>query len=90
MTLLIAAVVLLWHVRSDAARFNRAKRLVHIGVALGLLVWFFGFLVVGGEWFQMWQSQKWNGQQGAFRFYLTILAVLIFVNQEDGDLRRGS
>jgi predicted small integral membrane protein len=25
-----------------------------------------------------------------FRFYLTILAVLIFVNQEDGDLRRGS
>ena len=53
LTLLIAAVVLLWHVRSDAARFNRAKRLVHIGPALGFLVWFFGFLVVGGEWFQM-------------------------------------
>ena len=28
--------------------------------------------------------------KAAFRFYLTILAVLIFVNQEDGDLRRGS
>ena len=41
LTLLIAAVVLLWHVRSDAARFNRAKRLVHIGAALGFLVWFF-------------------------------------------------
>jgi predicted small integral membrane protein len=54
LTLLIAAVVLLWHVRSDAARFNRAKRLVHIGAALGFLVWFFGFLVVGGVWFQMW------------------------------------
>lgn len=86
----IAAVALLRHLRSDGARFNRAKRFVFIGAALGFLVWFFGFMVVGGEWFQMWQSQKWNGQQAAFRFYLTILAVLIFVNQEDGDLRRGS
>jgi len=68
LTLLIAAVVLLWHVRSDATRFNRAKRLVHIGAALGFLVWFFGFLVVGGEFFQMWKSQTWNGQQAAFRF----------------------
>jgi predicted small integral membrane protein len=86
----IAAVALLAHLRSDGARFNRAKRFVFIGATLGFLVWFSGFMVVGGEWFQMWQSQKWNGQQGAFRFYLTILAVLIFVNQEDGDLRRGS
>ena len=89
MTLLIAAILLLWHIRSDAARFNRAKRLVHIGAALGFLVWFFGFLVVGGEWFQMWQSQTWNGQEAAFRFYVTILAALIFVNQQDADLRAG-
>jgi predicted small integral membrane protein len=82
----IAAVALLRHLRSDEARFNRAKRFVFIGATLGYLVWFFGFMVVGGEWFQMWQSQKWNGQQGAFRFYMTILAVLIFVNQKDGDL----
>ncbi len=27
-----------------------------------------------------------NGQEAAFRFYLTILAVLIFVNQADDDL----
>jgi len=89
LTLLIAAVVLLWHVRSDAARFNRAKRLVRIGAALGFLVWFFGFLVVGGEWFQMWKSQTWNGQQAAFRFYVTILAALIFDNRQDADLPEG-
>ena len=89
MTLLIAAVVLLWHVRSDATRFNRAKRLVHIGAALGFLVWFFGFLVVGGEFFQMWKSQTWNGQQAAFRFYVTILAALIFDNRQDADLPEG-
>jgi predicted small integral membrane protein len=42
-----------------------------------------GFMVLGGEWFQMWQSPQWNGQEAAFRFYLTILAVLIFAMQKD-------
>src|SRR5215472_18777876 len=78
-----AAILLLRHLRSDAASFNRAKRLTAVAAGFGFLVWFFGFMVVGGEWFQMWQSPKWNGQQPAFRFYLTILAVLIFVMQKD-------
>jgi len=82
----IAAVALLRGLQSGADRFNRSKRFVFIGATLGFLVWFFGFMVVGGEWFQMWQSPTWNGQQAAFRFYLTILAVLIFVSQPDGDL----
>jgi len=48
--------------------------------------WFFGFIVVGGEWFLMWQSDAWNAQDAAFRFYMTILGVLIFVNQPDREL----
>ena len=77
------AALLLRHLRSPAASFNRAKRLTAVAAGLGFLVWFFGFMVIGGEWFQMWQSPQWNGQQPAFRFYLTILAVLIFVMQKD-------
>src|SRR5580704_3583549 len=69
-----AAALLLRHLRSPATSFNRSKGLA--AVAAGL-----GFMVIGGEWFQMWQSSQWNGQQPAFRFYLTILAVLIFVMQ---------
>ncbi|MER8484734.1 DUF2165 family protein [Mesorhizobium sp. M1322] len=37
----------------------------------------------------MWQSNIWNGQQKAFMFYMTMLAVLIFVVQPNGDLRKG-
>ncbi|MGA7546377.1 MAG: DUF2165 family protein, partial [Methyloceanibacter sp.] len=44
------------------------------------------FMVVAGEWFAMWESQTWNGQEAAFRFYMAVLAVLLFVNQTDGDL----
>jgi hypothetical protein len=78
-----AAALLLRHLRSQAAYFNRAKGLAAVAAGLGFIVWFFGFMVIGGEWFQMWQSSQWNGQEAAFRFYLTILAVLIFVMQKD-------
>jgi predicted small integral membrane protein len=79
-------IALLRALRADAGAFQRAKRLALAGASMGFLVWFLGFMVVGGEWFQMWQSGTWNGQQAAFRFYLTLLAVAIFVNQPDAEL----
>ena len=57
-----------------------------LAATMGFLVWFLGFMVIGGEWFAMWQSSTWNGQDAAFKFYITILAVLIYVNQPDGEL----
>ena len=48
--------------------------------------WFFGFMVVAGEWFSMWESKTWNGEEAAFRFYAAVLAVLILLNQPDPDL----
>jgi len=80
----LGAIALARHLRSDRAAFARARRFVYIGAALGFLLWFLGFMVVGGEWFLMWQSHTWNGQQAAVSFYLTILGVLIFVNQPEG------
>ncbi len=60
-------------------RFARAKGWAISGCVLGFLLWFFGFIVIGGEWFAMWQSQSWNGINSAFRFVMVILGVLIFV-----------
>jgi len=71
--------------RGPAALFNAAKPAVALGIGLGFLVWFTGFSVVGGEWFAMWQSKEWNGVPSAFRFTVTLLLVLIFVMQPDGD-----
>jgi predicted small integral membrane protein len=76
-----AAVEMARSLRGDASGFQRSKRFVYIGSTLGFLVWFFGFMVVGGEWFAMWHSKEWNGQQAAFRIYMTILGVLVFVTQ---------
>lgn len=77
----------LWNARNgSAAAFNAAKSGVVFAATMGFLVWFLGFMVIGGEWFAMWQSKSWNGQDAAFKFYITILAVLIFVNQPDHEL----
>jgi len=67
------------HLRGHPAEFRRALRFVWTGAGLAFLLWFIGFMVVGGEWFAMWQSRDWNGQQAAFRFYVTAMLVLLVV-----------
>ncbi len=85
--LFLAGAIRLIQVRNaSGAVFNEAKTLVIAAATLAFLVWFFGFMVVAGEWFAMWQSQTWNGQEAAFRFYMAVLGVLIFVALPDGDL----
>jgi predicted small integral membrane protein len=62
-----------------ASAFNRAKGFAVAGLTLGFLIWQVGFMSVGGEWFGMWMSAKWNGVPDAFRFFVTILMVLIYL-----------
>jgi predicted small integral membrane protein len=76
---------LLRRLRADALTFNRAKNLLVAGLTLAFLLYQFGFVTIGGEWFGMWMSSQWNGVPSAFRFLITILAVLIFVALPDGE-----
>ena len=45
--------------------FNAAKALVVAAATVAFLVWFFGFMVVAGEWFAMWQSKTGNRRPSA-------------------------
>ena len=54
-------------------------------MTVGFGLWFFGFLVVAGEFFASWQSKEWNGQEAAFRIAMVILGVLVFVSLPGGD-----
>lgn len=83
---LAGAIQMTRALNASGAEFNRAKAYAIAGALLAFFVWFFGFMVVAGEWFAMWESKVWNGQEAAFRFYVTVLAVLILLNQPDPDL----
>ena len=71
--------------RGTAAAFHRAKQVSIAALAIGLLMWLVVFLDVGGEWFLMWQSKTWNGQDAAFRMFTVVGIVLLIVVQSDTD-----
>ncbi|MFG1478068.1 DUF2165 domain-containing protein [Xanthobacter sp. V4C-4] len=79
------AGLMLARLRAPVAAFERAKGLVYLGGALAFALWFFGFMVVAGEYFAMWQSKDWNGQQGAFHIYVAVIGMLILVALPERD-----
>ena len=83
--LAVGAVVLLTRLTAPADVFNRAKVWAVAGLSVGFGLWFFGFLVVAGEYFAMWQSKIWNGQEAAFRITMVILVVLVLVSLPDNE-----
>jgi predicted small integral membrane protein len=91
----IAAAILLWWgaarmlraMRSSANIFAAAARLSAYALALSLLMWLVAFLAVGGEWFLMWQSHAWNGQEAAFRNFAVTGLVLLIVAQPEAEIQ---
>lgn len=69
----------------DPDGFSEAKGIAILGLTLGIILWFSGFITIGGEWFLMWQSDVWNGQQAAFRLVVIIGITLLYLAQPDGE-----
>jgi len=67
----------------DRAGFHAAKGPGLLGLLGALALWFFGFQVVGGEWFASWQSETWNGLDSAARFSTFALVSLLFLSLEN-------
>ena len=77
------AVALFRALRAPAKAFNAAKGLPVLALTLSLLMWLVAFLTVGAEWFLMWQSHTWNGQEAAFRMFVIVGIVLVIMLQPD-------
>ena len=71
--------------RGPAAAFHQAKRTAIVALTLSSLMWLFAFLSIGGEWFLMWQSKTWNGQDAAFRMFTVVGIVLLLVALPDAE-----
>lgn len=88
---LAATVAMAAALRAPKAVFRRAKALTALGALLAFGLWFVVFMGIAGEWFAMWQSHTWNGQDAAFKFYMTALAVAIYVFLDnDGEAGSGA
>lgn len=77
--------VRLLRARDDVRGFNQAKGIAIAGLTLGIVLWFSGFVSIGGEWFLMWQSDVWNGIQPAFRLIVVFGISLVYLTRPDDD-----
>lgn len=51
--------------KATSDKFTAAKSIGYWAFIGAILLWFVGFIVIGSEWFAMWQSDIWNGKQTA-------------------------
>jgi len=89
---LVATVLLSWGalrlllaMRLSAAEFNASKDVAVGALTVSLLLWLVAFLTVGGEWFLMWQSRIWNGQDAAFRNFAVVGIVFLVLIQPENE-----
>ncbi len=70
--------------RAPAESFNASKTLAIVGCGIGVIVWMGLFFVIGGAYFQMWQTQVGAASfNGSFQYFMTCLVVLLFVQLRD-------
>jgi predicted small integral membrane protein len=73
--------------RETVDSFRRAATVGIIGLTSGMVMWLVAFLTVGGEWFLMWQSRTWNGQEAAFRMFTVLgLVLLVLLQRESAEI----
>ena len=75
----------LWSARKESADdFNASKTNAILGTGMAMLVWFGGFIVIGGVLFQMWQTKIGAGSfHDAFIFAVIGGLVMLFVSNPD-------
>lgn len=76
--------VLLFMRRNNSLAFHKARIWGYGAYAMGILVWFVGFIVIGSEWFAMWQSSTWNGKDTAMPLVIlwAAFATLLAINEQ--------
>lgn len=78
--LVLAAATWLWTKSLRRGDFRRARKTTTFGLMMTLLLFGLGFIAIGGEWFQMWQSSQWNGLEPAGRNVMMAALVLIVIH----------
>lgn len=79
--IVLIVAVILW-IRAFVTRglFDTPKAVSTIGLLMIVVLFFGGFITIGGEWFNMWRSTSWNGLDPAFRNSVLAAITLVLIH----------
>lgn len=60
-----------------------ARQFASSVLVMTMLLWLVPFIIIGGEWFQMWQSTTWNGLTTATHNFTVQSLILLYVQTPD-------
>lgn len=67
------------NINSSAKKFHEAKRFSMIGLLIAIFIYYVGFQVIGVEWFNMDESDRWNYKNWAQNSVDFMLPLMIFM-----------
>ncbi len=76
----VLGVAVVYWVRERGTGYRLAHALSTVGLLQLVALFLGGFIVIGGEWFQMWRSTAWNGLDPAFRNTVVALITLVLLH----------
>ncbi len=82
----LGGFLMIKNIKKPAQKFNASKKWAVTGIAIGIVIWFLGFEVIGGEWFGMWQSTTWNGLGSAGRILDFLVLTLLLLHFKEAEL----
>ena len=65
------------------AEFQHAKIIGIAALTSAMLQWLVAFEIIGGEWFMMWQSHQWNGQEAGFRMFMMQAVIMLLLQMPE-------
>lgn len=78
----VGAIIMLLRFKSPYAIFSRGKSFAMAGAICAISVWGLGFMVIAGDWFMAWQSEKnpLGVQLGALIYMVPNALALLFLS----------
>ena len=82
------SLVMFKNIHADHEKFSESKKIALAGLTAGFLFFMIGFVIIGSEWFNMWQSMWKNLQLKTLVYAILLLGCMIFVSTKEEEKER--
>lgn len=79
----MGTVVMIRNIHAEPEKFIYSKRWALLGLTGGFVFFMIGFVIIGSEWFNMWQSMWKNLQLKTLIYSVLLLCGMLFISHRE-------